>query len=333
MDEPPDHDLQIPAIIREIERRGSRIVGIQLPDGLKRYAALIRKRIEADTDAVPVFSTEPCYGGCDLSESLQALGCDLIVHMGHTQMIDAGDTPVLYIPCFSQTTAAGVLAAHASEIRAKRLGLVSSAQHAHEMQRLRAQLSEKGFEVVISDPGPRTEYPGQILGCNYEAARRIADQVDAFLYVGGGNFHPLGVSLATGKEVYVADPYTGEIRTIAKLARRVLHKRFAQIELARKAQSFGLLVSTKPGQRRLAEAMKFREELIDRGMEATILSYDLLDPSRLVSYRLDAYVNFGCPRIPIEDSELFPAPTLTPPELEVLLGTRSWEEIVPDEIA
>jgi 2-(3-amino-3-carboxypropyl)histidine synthase len=330
--EKKDHDLQLPLLVDEIRRRHVRLVGFQIPDGLKRHIPTIRETIEADTDAVPVFCTEPCFGGCDLSTTLPLLGCDLIVHMGHSRMIEDCAVPVIYVPCFSERSPREILESDLGSIPIGRVGLVSTIQHARDIPEVSQILSDKGYEVYVGDHGSRTELAGQVLGCNYDSAKAIAGNVDSFVYIGGGNFHPLGVAMATGKPVFVVDPYAGEIREIDSLKKRALAKRFAQIEKARGSKSFGLIVSTKPGQIRIEEAIKCRESLRSMGHLAAILSSDRLDPGRLVLHDFDAYVNFGCPRMAVEDSELFPKAVLTPQELEILLGNKPWEEYAPDEI-
>lgn len=327
------YDLELDRVVAHIRGGGHRRVGFQLPDGLKHLIPLIADRIDSETRATPIFCTEPCFGACDISETLPKLGCDLIVHMGHSKMVEDDEVEVLYIPCFSKIPAEEVLRQNLGGLAQKKIGLVASVQHVKELPRLAKILSDNGFKVHIGEPGRRTEFPGQVLGCNYDAARKVAGDVDAFLYVGGGNFHPLGVSLATGKDVLVLDPYRGELREIRELVDRTLRKRFAQIENARGSRSIGLLVSTKPGQRRIDEAASCLGELRERGIRSDIISYDRLEPARLSLYSFDAYVNFGCPRMAVDDSELFPGPILTPRELDILLGKSPWEEYAPDEIA
>ena len=327
-----DYDLELDRIINEINTRGSRLVGIQIPDGLKRYTDLIRREIVRRTNATPIFSTEPCHGSCDLSTTLSQIGCDLIVHMGHSKMVDS-EVPVLYVHCYSERSAVEVLKRKVSLIKEKRIGLVAALQHVREIDPAAQILLQQGHEVKVGEPGRRTEFPGQVLGCDFTAAKRVAQEVDAFLYLGGGNFHPLGVSLATGKKVWVADPYRDELRDVSKLTRQTLAVRFAKIERAKGAEKIGIIVSTKPGQRRMKQALRWSRLLEERGIVSTILSSDELDPSRLISYQVDAFLNLACPRMAVEDAELFPKPVLTPTELEIVLGLRSWEGYIPDEIA
>ena len=328
----PDYDLEIDRIVSEIKRRRSHLVGIQIPDGLKRFTAHIRDQIVRRTDTIPVFCTEPCHGACDLSTTLPQIGCDLIVHMGHSKMVES-EVPVLYVHCYSTRSAVETLRSGISKIEEKTIGLVANLQHVREIEAAKRLLRGEGHEVLVGGPSGRTEFPGQILGCDFTAAKQVSRDVEAFLYLGGGNFHPLGVSLATGKRVWIADPYRSEIREVERLRRRTLAIRFAKIEKARDARRIGIVVSTKPGQRRMKEALRWYRLLRERGITPTMLSSDELDPRRLASYPLDAFLNLGCPRMVVEDAELFPKPALTPPELEMVLGMRSWEDYVPDEIA
>jgi 2-(3-amino-3-carboxypropyl)histidine synthase len=326
------YEIRLEDVLARIKDGGYGLVGFQMPDGLKFLIPEIASRIESETTATPVFCTEPCFGACDVSESLPRLGCDLVVHMGHSKMTEVGDVPIIYVPCFSLRSAEEVLKANVGRLPTGRIGLVASLQHVRDLPRLGEILADGGISPVIGESGSRTEYPGQVLGCNYQSARNISEDVDAYLYVGGGNFHPLGIALATGKEVFVLDPYRCEMRDICQLVRKTLHRRFAQIENSRGSRSIGLLVSTKPGQRRMEEALACLKKLRERGIRSELLSYERLDPSRLVAYDFDSYVNFGCPRMAVDDSELFHRPVLTPKELEVMLGERTWEDYVPDEI-
>lgn len=40
----------------------------------------------------------------------------------------------------------------------------------------------------------------------------------------------------------------------------------------------------------------------------------------------------ACPRIAIDDSQVYDRPLLNPSELEIALGEREWEDYVLDEI-
>ncbi len=72
---------------------------------------------------------------------------------------------------------------------------------------------------------------------------------------GPGQFHPLGVQLATGARVVALDPYCRTVEVVS--ADRFLRRRFALIEVAKRAENFGIILTLKSGQQRrqLAERL------------------------------------------------------------------------------
>ena len=70
-----------------------------------------------------------------------------------------------------------------------RIGLVTTIQHMHKLEEVKTFLEKKGKKAVIC---------GQVLGCN--ASCTAGKDVDAFLYIGSGRFHPIGVALKTLKD-------------------------------------------------------------------------------------------------------------------------------------
>ncbi len=98
--------------------------------------------------------------------------------------------------------------------------------------------------------------PGQVIGCNYSNVKSIADEVEAFLFVGGGMFHALGIALSTSKPTFIADPYDNRAFAINDEAQKILKKRWACIEEARGAKTFGVFVGLKPGTKTVRSSLK-----------------------------------------------------------------------------
>jgi 2-(3-amino-3-carboxypropyl)histidine synthase len=62
-------------------------------------------------------------------------------------------------------------------------------------------------------------------------------------------FHAIGVHLATRLRVLALDPF---MKTCVEInVRSFLKKRFSLIERAKNADQYGIIISTKPGQRRI----------------------------------------------------------------------------------
>jgi len=190
----------------------------------------------------------------------------------------------------------------------ERIGLVSTSQHLHTLNDVKTFLSSKGKKPVIC---------GQILGCNLKKALAAEKKVDAFLYIGSGMFHPIGLSLKSKKPVVVANPYSGTADIVSEEERnKWMKKQRARITRAASASVYGILVSTKSGQVNLPLALKLKKKLEARGKRALIFAGTEINTERLSGYRVDAWVNTACPRIA---DDFFERPVLNPEELEVLL--------------
>lgn len=328
-------DLRVEEMVEAVRRRGANIVALQLPEGLKRRALELAEAIEGATGASVVVSADPCYGACDLVEDqLLPLGVDLVVHLGHTDM---GDTPTGIPTLFMETPSRlSVDKAVAAAVRqlplAGIIGLLATTQYRHAMARAEELLKEAGRQVVVGTGGRRLAFPGQVLGCDLGAARAVADTVDAFLLLGGGRFHAVGVALATGKQVVVADVESGKATGMEEERDRVLRRRSATIGRAMDAQTFGILVEGRPGQRRWAMARSLRDMLRQAGKRPLLLALRGVSPDRLLALGLDAYVSTACPRIAVDDQESYHVPLLTPHELRILLGRASWDDYILDEM-
>ena len=79
------YDLELQKAIDKIRKENSKLVCIQLPDGLRPKAEEIQKRIESATGAKVIIWLGSCYGACDLPNGIDKLGVDLLIHWGHSE--------------------------------------------------------------------------------------------------------------------------------------------------------------------------------------------------------------------------------------------------------
>ena len=190
-------------------------------------------------------------------------------------------------------------------------------------------LEDNGKEVVIGSS--KSTRRGQVLGCNFSSIKNLDAEI--YLFVGSGNFHPLGIYLFTKSPVLAIDPYTGNIRNMEEYADRILRIRFARIVKSKDVKKWGILVSSKEGQYRMKLAKEIKNMLEDEGMEASIIVLDYINPDVLLPYlNLEGFVVTACPRIAIDDSQMYKKPLITPKELEIVLNKRKWENYQLDEI-
>jgi 2-(3-amino-3-carboxypropyl)histidine synthase len=321
-------DLDLDGAIELIKRSGARVVGVQVPEGLKRMASRIAKEIEEEIDAEVIVSGDPCYGACDVDLEL-CRTADLVIHVGHSEMLvgDPLHDKVVYIEARMRADVREAVEKAVGLLFATRVGVVTTVQHVHKLEDIVEVLEMRGIETVVRMGGNRTRYPGQVLGCNYEAARDA--DVEEYLFVGTGQFHPLGVALATKKRVVAADPVTGNVSVIDPAS--MLKRRYGAIARAMDAERIAVLVSKKPGQKRMDLARKMVNLGEEHGKKMLLVYLDRVEPDALVNLGVDAAVCTACPRIALDDQAKYTVPILTPPEFEVLLGERKGDYVL-DEI-
>lgn len=325
-----NYDFRLDEVIQKIKEMDAKAVGLQFPEGLKIHAVRVAEKIENETDAMVLISGDPCYGACDVSDTHMEGLVDLIVHFGHIEFPIDYKVPVLFIEAYSKIDIDNVIKKSLSFLeKYKKIGVVTTIQHLPLLNQIKDFLIQNGKEVMIKEGAGTRE--GQVLGCNFSAIKDV--DADAFLFIGSGNFHALGVTLFTEKPVFIADPYMNEIRTIDEFRDRILRIRFAKITKAADAQKFGIIVSSKRGQFRLELAKSLKNMINKEKREAFIIMLDNVSPDLLIPYMdLDAFVVTACPRVAIDDASMYKKPLLTPKELEIVLNKRKWEDYKIDEI-
>jgi len=355
------HDFQLTELMERIQANDNRLIALQVPEGLKMQALEMMDTIETETSAKVILAADPCYGACDLvHDKMQMMGVELVAHMGHSQMnIDSG-MPTQFIdvtydgdpelkPVIPYLEAHRAMAQQRMEnqpapedlseeeaqdrfmdavgrlapLTGTKLGLVGSIQHLHLLPEFHDRLEEAGFEVEIPIGGARLSFPGQVLGCNYSGDD---DSIGHYLFLGSGDFHPIGLVLHTGKPLAMLDPYTGDAEEMSlERIERILRQRFGLIMACGEAERFGILIGEKPGQMRRSLALRMKRILEKHGKKGYLLALEHVGPELIDFYPVDAFVNTACPRIAIDDAVRYQKPLITPFELEVALGEKKWE--------
>ncbi|WP_456396033.1 diphthamide biosynthesis enzyme Dph2 [Thermococcus sp.] len=323
------HEIPPGEILKTLRELNAERVLIQTPEGLKREAQSLADFLE-ENGIEAIVNGDINYGACDPADrEAKLLGCDALIHLGHSYMQLHLEVPTVFVPAFAEANVVEALRINLEEIRklGRRIALVTTVQHIHQLERAKSFLQEKGFTVLIGEGDGRISFGGQVLGCNFTAAKVDAEGI---LFIGAGYFHPIGVALATKKPTLAVNPYSGDALWMDEEAERLIRKRWAQIAKAMDAQKFGVVISTKKGQLRLNEARRIMKLLRDHGREATLIAMNYINYPALEGFDFDAYVVVACPRVPIDDAENWRKPVLTPPEVELLLGLR--EDYRLDEI-
>ncbi|MBO8181649.1 MAG: diphthamide biosynthesis enzyme Dph2 [Archaeoglobus sp.] len=313
-------------IFDELERRKAKVIGIQLPDGLKFFTKEIAERFEK-LGFETIISASAAYGACDVDLML-AEEVDVLVHFAHLPIRSL--KKVIFAPYYYDFSIE-LISNHLERIEEREISLAGTAHYAWKFSELKKFLEDKGLKVYLGKPRGRVRVPGQVLGCNYSVVRSKAR---AILFVGDGDFHARGAAIYTRKKVYFWNPLSNEFRTFGKeFVDDFIRKRFLRISKAMEVaeKGVGIIVSSKPGQKRLAIARKLRNQAEKNGIKATIIYFNDINPEALENFPFGVYVNTACPRITYDDPERFGKPILSPQEFEILIGIRDWKDYEIDE--
>ena len=185
---------------------------------------------------------------------------------------------VVYIP--AKVKHAGIKELmHKVQIK-ENFAIVSTIQFIDEVK----ELEKDGYKVL-----------GQILGCNTVSTR--GTEVEAYLYVGTGKFHPLNLAFTSKKSVYILDPMMQEFTRITEQEVEHFEKRKKGMLLRYyNADKIGIIVSTKSGQNLLPRALRFQKNC---GKKAYIFLCN--NVNNVEDFQdIQCWVNTACVRI-LED--------------------------------
>jgi 2-(3-amino-3-carboxypropyl)histidine synthase len=325
------YDFEAERVAEEILKKKAKRVLLQFPEGLREQAFRVIRELSGRVEVEFLVSGDPCYGACDLPLwQAKSLGVDLIIHYGHSPMLGATNPPIVYVEAHAEIDIEEVVRRAIPLLGESRtIGLVSTVQHLDQLPNAEKILAGEGREALIGGRGKKATYPGQVLGCDYSCPLSIAEEAEVFLFIGGGEFHPLGLSLTTEKDVVTADPYTGRVGKITEGDRmKVAKRRWAAISAARQAKRFGIIVGLKVGQRKLLTAEGLKEKIEKRGGEAMLLCMEEITYENLANFtEVETFIETACPRIAIDGIEELRQPLITTEEALVMLGEIEWSRV------
>ena len=320
--------LDVDKIVKDItqicKKRGSKCCFVQLPEGLIHLAHKISSEVLKEGIRC-VVSVDPCFGACDIPYwKAKILGCDLIVHVGHAPI------PTIKVP-FNIEFVEIFYDVYSLEIDLERLlnvlrkkdvknvGLVATVQYIKVMKKVGEYLQKNGIKVHIGKASGRAVYDGQILGCNVSTAMNIRENVDLYVFIGDGLFHPVAIYLATNKPVLAYNPLTCEIKDVKDLGDKLLRVRIMHMIKTSEAQSFGIIVTSKIGQYSRSALESAIKTLKDYKKDYSVIHMENIGESLNYIKDVDAFVIVGCPRLVYDDYAKFKKPVVTVPELILLL--------------
>lgn len=190
----------------------------------------------------------------------------------------------------------------------QKVGLYASIQFVSKLDQVKKQLAE--FIIITSKPD-RTNVVSQLLGCdNYQNSLNLREEVDCYLYIGDGRFHPLALIYGqkndgSFKEVICNDPIQNRMYLLKKEDVHVILKKYkASLMKFFSSDKVGVIVTIKPGQEQLRPALELEKKFPEKKFFYFIdnnVSFDHLEDFTFIQ----VWVNSTCPRVGFDDQEKF----------------------------
>jgi len=186
----------------------------------------------------------------------------------------------------------------------KTIALYTSVQFLDQIETVVKQLEDQDIKVISSIPA-RAEKKYQLLGCDCNYSNlNLSEDVDAFLYIGDGLFHPQALVIAQRdkeyKEVIRFDPIGNQLTILdVKDVEKALNRYKGSRVKFLTSNMIGVLISTKPGQEQYKESLKLKEKYPDKTFYYFIENN--IDFNQLENFPfIECWVNTACPRIGFE---------------------------------
>ncbi len=192
----------------------------------------------------------------------------------------------------------------------KKLVLITTVQYLNIINEIKNALKENGKRIIDIDLLPHCIYKHQVLGCSI---KKINKDFDAFLFIGDGIFHVIGLLIKNNKDCFIYNPFSDNIK---KIDNRIFTKIKKRIKSALiyfyNAKNVGIISSIKPGQIGI-QKIGYIKELEKKFKDKKFYYFlcDTINPNSLQDFNfIDIFINTACPRIAYDDFESFPKPII-----------------------
>jgi len=136
----------------------------------------------------------------------------------------------------------------------------------------------------------------QVLGCSKP---RFPKTTEAVLLIGSGKFHAVSLAYETKLPIYILNQEgisqvsDKEIKALEQ-KHKTAHLKFLNADKA------GILISTKPGQQNLTQALRLKKKLKKKSTYLFISNN--IDPNEFENFQIKSWVNTSCPRMDFDTS-------------------------------
>ena len=344
---PPHYSFEVHKTIHRLLLHRSRRVALQLPEGLLAYSTFLSDLLSAHAGVDCVILGDVTYGACCVDDfTAKALGCDALVHYGHSCLVpidvtagDDGGFMTLYVFVDIQLDALHLQATLERNFDAgARLTLASTIQFAASLQAMAPRLLQAFPQVDIPQAKPLSR--GEVLGCTspqLPASLAAADERPV-VFIADGRFHLESLMIHNPHipHWHKYDPYSRRI-TLETYDHTAMHSlRQTAIAQAAACTHWGLILGTLGRQGAPHLLRRLQGLLAARSMRCSTFLLSEISPAKLAllvgegEHRIGCFVQVACPRLSVDwGHEFGGVAVLNGYEAEVALGLTEWRAVYP----
>lgn len=192
----------------------------------------------------------------------------------------------LFIPAKSKITVDENTVNEISKRLPKNLAIAYSIQYKNLAEKIKKILS-KNHNV---------NFFTQVLGCSKP---KFPKNIQAILLISDGKFHAVSLAYETSLPVFIFS--NNKLHEISQEETKKIsaQKKTAYLKYLH-ADSVGVLISTKPGQSRFADALKLKNRL--KNKKVYFFISDLINPAEFQNFKIDSWINTACSRLDFDNS-------------------------------
>lgn len=325
---PENYNFEVHKTIWRVNQTKASRVALQFPEGLLMFACTISDILERFTSTEVIVMGDVTYGACCVDDyTAHALGCDFLVHYGHSCLVPVDTTRIatMYVFVDIQIDKKHFIdSIKANFSPGTSLALVSTIQFVATLQAVGKALTD--YTVVI--PQSRPLSPGEILGCT---SPLLEPGVEGIVYIGDGRFHLESIMISNPEiAAYKYDPYTKVLTREFYDHEMMRYNRRSAILSASKASVFGLILGSLGRQGSTFVLGHLKDTLTKCGKQYIVVLLSEIFPHKLDQFEgVDVWVQVACPRLSIDWGTAFSKPLITPYELHVAMDTAPWLQVYP----
>ena len=138
----------------------------------------------------------------------------------------------------------------------------------------------------------------QVLGCSNP---KFSKEIQAILLISNGKFHAVSLAYETNLPVFLLDHNKLEKISNEQIENMKKNQKASYVRYL-SAKNIGILVSTKPGQENLKQALDFKNNLKDK--KGYLFIANNLNTNEFENFNIDSWVNTACPRMDLNNNKI-----------------------------